>query len=151
MIIRNQRNGGVAGLIQRMRDFGKPKVYIGVPAVKNRVHEGGINMATLLAVHCFGVPTKGIPQRDPLRPPLINNSDKYVSLMAQGIQNAIANGTDPKIVYEKIGLVASNDVKEYFVSGSFVPLKQKTIDKKGSSKPLLDTGELRNSISWEVR
>jgi hypothetical protein len=30
-------------------------------------------------------------------------------------------------------------------------LKQSTIDRKGSSKPLIDTGELRNSISYEVK
>lgn len=151
MIIRNSHNGGIAGLIQRMREIGKPKVYIGVPSSKNSIHKGGINMATLLAVHTLGAPTKGIPARDALRPPLIRNSSRYTDLLAQGLRNSLTNGTDPKIVYEKIGLVASNDVKDYFVSGSFKPLDQKTIDRKGSSKPLIDTEELRGAITYEVR
>lgn len=151
MIIRTEHNGGLKGFLERFREIGKPKVYIGVPASKNGMHTGGINMATLLALHVYGAPTRGIPQRDPLRPPLINNAHRYTDLMAQGIKNALANGTDPNIVYEKIGIVASNDVKDYFVSGSFKPLDQKTIDRKGSSKPLIDTGELRSSVTYDVR
>mgnify|MGYP000849598978 CR=1 FL=1 len=151
MIIKKEYNGGLKGFLERFRGIGKPKVYIGVPASKNGMHEGGINMATLLAIHVLGAPSRGIPQRDPLRPPLMNNAQRYTDLMAQGIKNALANGTDPNIVYEKIGIVASNDVKDYFVSGSFKPLDQKTIDRKGSSKPLLDTGELRSSITYQVR
>lgn len=151
MIIRKEYNGGLKGFLERFRDIGKPKVYIGVPASKNGMHKGGINMATLLAIHVLGAPSRGIPQRDPLRPPLINNAQRYTDLMAQGIKNALADGTDPNVVYEKIGIVASNDVKDYFVSGNFKPLDQKTIDRKGSSKPLVDTGELRSSVTYEVR
>ena len=83
MIIRRTYAGGVVGLIQRMIDAGKPKVYIGVPASKNGVHEGGINMATLLEIHTLGAPSRGIPQRDPIRPPLTENAQRYVDLMAQ--------------------------------------------------------------------
>lgn len=152
MIIRNEYNGGLKGFLERFRDTGKPKVYIGVPASNNGIHKDSkINIATLLALHVYGAPTRGIPQRDPLRPPLIANAQRYTDLMAQGIKNALANGTDPNVVYEKIGIVASNDVKDYFVSGSFKPLDQKTIDRKGSSKPLIDTGEMRSSITYEVR
>ena len=152
MIIRKEYAGGLKGFLERFRDIGKPKVYIGVPASKNSIHKDSkINMATLLAIHVLGAPSRGIPQRDPLRPPLIANAQRYTDLMAQGIKNALANGTDPNIVYEKIGIVASNDVKDYFVSGSFKPLDQKTIDRKGSSKPLVDTGELRSSITYQVK
>lgn len=151
MIIRKEYNGGLKGFLERFRDIGKPKVYIGVPASKNGMHEGGINMATLLAVHVLGAPSRGIPQRDPLRPPLIANAQRYSDLLAIGLKNSLANGTDPKLVYEKIGIVATNDVKDYFITGNFKALSEKTIKAKGSSKPLLDTGELRNSISYEVR
>lgn len=152
MIIRNEHNGGLKGFLERFRDIGKPKVYIGVPASKNGIHKDSkINMATLLALHVLGAPSRGIPQRDPLRPPLIANTQRYTDLMAQGIKNALADGTDPNAVYEKIGIVAVNDVNDYFVSGSFKPLNQKTIDRKGSSKPLIDTEELRGAITYEVR
>ena len=151
MIIQTEHNGGLKGFLERFREIGKPKVYIGVPTSKNGMHEGGINMATLLALHVLGAPSRGIPQRDPLRPPLIANAQRYSDLLALGLKNALANGTDPKLVYEKIGIVATNDVKDYFITGNFKALSEKTIKAKGSSKPLVDTGELRNSISYEVR
>lgn len=151
MIIRTEHNGGLKGFLERFKEIGKPKVYIGVPASKNGMHDGGVNMATLLAIHVLGAPSRGIPQRDPLRPPLIANAQRYTDLLALGLKNALANGTDPKIVYEKIGIVATNDVKDYFITGNFKALSEKTIKAKGSSKPLIDTGELRNSISYEVR
>lgn len=151
MIIRTEHNGGLKGFLERFKEIGKPKVYIGVPASKNGMHEGGINMATLLALHVLGAPSRGIPQRDPLRPPLIANAQRYTDLLALGLKNALANGTDPKIVYEKIGIVATNDVKDYFITGNFKALSEKTIKAKGSSKPLIDSGEMRNSITYEVR
>ena len=151
MIIRTEHNGGLKGFFDRFREIGKPKVYIGVPASKNGMHEGGINMATLLALHVLGAPSRGIPQRDPLRPPLIANAQRYSDLLAIGLKNALANGTDPKLVYEKIGIVATNDVKDYFITGNFKALSEKTIKAKGSSKPLISTGELRNSITYQVK
>lgn len=151
MIIRTEHNGGLKGFLERFKEIGKPKVYIGVPASKNGMHEGGINMATLLALHVLGAPSRGIPQRDPLRPPLIANAQRYSDLLALGLKNALSDGTDPKLVYEKIGIVATNDVYDYFVTGNFKPLSEKTIKAKGSSKPLIDTEELRGSITYEVR
>ena len=151
MIIRKEYNGGLKGFLERFRDIGKPKVYIGVPASKNGMHEGGINMATLLAIHVLGAPSRGIPQRDPLRPPLIANAQRYSDLLALGLKNALSDATDPKLVYEKIGIVATNDVKDYFITGNFKALSEKTIKAKGSSKPLIDSEELRGSITYEVR
>ena len=151
MIIKTEHNGGLKGFLERFKEIGKPKVYIGVPASKNGMHEGGINMATLLALHVLGAPSRGIPQRDPLRPPLIANAQRYSDLLALGLKNALSDGTDPKLVYEKIGIVATNDVYDYFVTGNFKPLSEKTIKAKGSSKPLIDTEELRGAITYEVR
>ncbi|MED6004935.1 MULTISPECIES: hypothetical protein [Enterobacteriaceae] len=150
MIIHKSYGGGVSGLIQRMKDLGKPKVLVGVPSSKN-ARQGASNNATIAAVHELGAPSKNIPARPFLVPVVQGNSEKYISLMAQGFRNALRDQEKIKQVYEKIGLVISNDVKAYIVSGNFVPLKQSTIDAKGSSKPLIDTGELRNSISYEVR
>ena len=150
MIIKKSYSGGVAGLIARLKDIGKPQVLVGVPASTNP-RQGATNNATIAATHELGAPSKNIPARPFLVPVVQGNSQKYVGLMAQGFKNALRDQEKIKRVYEKIGLVISNDVKDYIVSGNFVPLKQSTIDAKGSSKPLINTGELRNSITYEVR
>lgn len=150
MIIHKKHAGGVAGLIERLRAIGEKQVLIGIPS-SEAAREGKINNAGLAAVHELGAPSRGIPARPFLVPTIKDNSGKYVMLMKQGFKAALSNKEEVAKVYEKIGIVASDDVKDYIVSGSFEPLKQKTIDKKGSSKPLISTGELRNSISYEVR
>lgn len=152
MIVRTSHNGGIDGFLERFKNIGKPKVYIGVPYAKNPIHKDTkINMATLLAIHALGAPSRGIPKRDPLLPPLKENAAEYSRLLGQGIKNNLANGEPIEQVYEKLGILASDDVKSYFTSGSFVPLNQNTIDAKGSSKPLISTGELRSSITYEIR
>lgn len=150
MIIHKKYAGGVQGLLERIAALGEPKVYIGIPSSTNP-RQGASNNATIAATHELGAPTRGIPARPFLIPTMQNNADKYVQLMAQGFRNALQDKGKADEVYEKIGLVASSDVKEYIVSGQFVPLKESTIDRKGSSKPLIDTSEMRNSISYEIK
>jgi hypothetical protein len=150
MIIHKKYAGGVKGLLERIAALGDPKVYVGIPS-SNNARQGASNNATIAAVHEMGAPSRGIPARPFLIPTMQNNAEKYTTLMAQGFRNALQDKEKAAEVYEKIGLVASSDVKDYIVSGQFVPLKQSTIDRKGSSKPLIDTSEMRNSISYEVK
>jgi hypothetical protein len=49
---------------------------------------------------------------------------------------------------ERLGVVATGEVKREFVVGSFVPLKPETIRRKKSSRPLIHTGQLRQSINY---
>ena len=150
MIIHKKYAGGIQGLLERIAALGDPKVYIGIPS-SNNPRQGAANNATIAAVHELGAPTRGIPARPFLTPTMQNNADKYTNLMAQGFRNALQDKEKAAEVYEKIGLVASSDVKDYIVNGQFVPLKQSTMDRKGSSKPLIDTEEMRKSISYEVK
>lgn len=150
MIIHRQYAGGVQGLLQRIQDLGQPKVYIGIPS-SNNAREGESNNATIAAIHELGAPSRNIPARPFLILTMETNAKKYVMLMAQGFKTALENKASADEVYEKIGVVASDDVKDYIVNGSFTPLSQKTIDAKGSSKPLIDTSEMRNSIHYKVR
>ena len=51
------------------------------------------------------------------------------------------------------GLTATVVINDAFESGGFgewAPLKPETIRRKGSDKILIDTGDLRRSISYEV-
>lgn len=50
----------------------------------------------------------------------------------------------------KAGVIATNGVKTYITKGEFTPLAQKTIQAKKSSKPLIDTGALRQNVQFRV-
>jgi hypothetical protein len=41
-------------------------------------------------------------------------------------------------------------VRKQIRNGHFVPLKPATIRRKGSSKPLIDTGQMMNGVTYVV-
>lgn len=55
-------------------------------------------------------------------------------------------------VLRKAGAFLEGKIKELFTKtpSEWPPLKPETIRRKGSSKPLIDTGRLRNSITHKV-
>jgi hypothetical protein len=57
-----------------------------------------------------------------------------------------------KIALETIGVVNETEIKRRFeVQGpGWTPLKESTIERKGSSSILIDTGLMLNSISYEI-
>ena len=54
---------------------------------------------------------------------------------------------------ERLGLKAQNVCRKWFVNpeNGWAPNSPATIARKGSDRPLIDTGELRKSITYVVR
>ena len=49
-----------------------------------------------------------------------------------------------------IGAWAAGAIRATIRNGSFAPLAPSTVARKGSSKPLVDTGQLAGAVSWVV-
>ena len=80
----------------------------------------------------------------------------YKELLTIAIRKSDAGGTvgefASKIVFGRLGAFTTNLLKQYITIGSHLtPNKSATILKKGSSRPLVDSGRLVNSISWEIQ
>lgn len=110
----------------------------------------GLTNADIGAIHEFG--SGNIPRRSFLKMPLENhigkwiraNKDRYYEMMTKG---------NVKKFYEAMGFEAEKIINEAFVTsgyGTWAPNAPRTIEKKGSSMPLIDTGQLRASISSKV-
>lgn len=74
------------------------------------------------------------------------NSD-YLSIL----EKAIKNGTDMDKALEKVGVVAVGKTQLYMTQLKTPANAESTIKKKGSSNPLIDTGELRASVNYKVQ
>jgi phage gpG-like protein len=101
-------------------------------------------------VHEFGSPERGIPERPFLRTTIQANKGKYVQLNRKNLVAVLNKTMTVEQALGQLGAVAAGDVQAQIASGGFAPLKAATIKRKGSSKPLIDTGQLRQSITWEL-
>lgn len=151
MIIRNTATKKLGEIVGLLKDLEKAKVVVGVTAATNG-RDGGLSNAMIAAVHEFGSPAQGIPERSFLRSTVTENADKYAKMEAEKVKEAIASGRMSTYdAYSVIGNEAMNDVKLKIANGPFKALDEKTVERKGSSKPLIDTGALRQAITFEVR
>lgn len=134
-------------LKKRLIDAGKV-VNVGVPDGKRE--EDGTPVAMIAAVHEYGSPAQGIPERSFLRTAIQRNRKTYARLNKINLVKMLRGHMDAETALGQLGEMAKGDVQFEIRSGDFVPLKPATIKRKGSSKPLIDTGQMVQSISWEL-
>ena len=98
--------------------------------------------------HEFG--TGKIPKRSFIRDTFdINRADFNKRL--KKVAAVVLDGADPRLKMARFGLYAEGVIKKRIAAGIPPALADVTIKRKGSSKPLIHTGQLRNSIASEVR
>lgn len=100
-----------------------------------------------------GDPSLAIPPR-PFLEPSIRHYMPVILKQQTKIINLALSGKKDKIKAEfgKLGLLGQNIVKGWFTDSSngWPPNAESTIARKGSDRPMIDTGQLRNSISYIV-
>lgn len=111
---------------------------------------GVIPLAVIAATHEFGSPEHGIPERSFLRAGIRRGIPKFNALNYANLRKVLLGQKTIEETVEMLGVVAAGEVRREFTSGEFAPLKLATIKRKGSSRPLIDTGQLRQSITYVV-
>lgn len=107
-----------------------------------------------LYIQSHGSPLWHIPPR-PVLEPSIEASKEPIAKQLQGATVAALNGNKQEVdnALHKAGMVAENAAKAWFENpqNGWPPNSPKTIAKKGSDSPLIDTGEMRKAITHVVR
>lgn len=132
----------------KRRFIGARVVKVGFP--QGKAEADGTPVAMIAATHEFGSPERGIPERSFLRSSMHENAQKYVRLNKLNLVSILRGGLTADQALGQLGEMAKGDVQVKIRSGDFTPLKQATMDRKGSSKPLVDTGQMVQSVSYEV-
>lgn len=129
--------------------YNKKDVMIGVTGTTN----GERGNAFLMAIHEYGTQDGRIPERRPIRLTMENNQEKYTRRLQQGIDKVLVDEMDVMTALNSIGNEVAGDVKITIMNGLTPPLADSTVRarKDNSDTPLYDTGELVNSITYEVR
>jgi len=101
------------------------------------------------ATNEFG--TENIPARSFIRTPIQNSKKDIFKLVAIQSKKMYELKSTPDASLELVGTLMENKMKESFVDNDWQENSQSTIKKKGSSTPLIDSGQLRQAITHEVR
>jgi hypothetical protein len=119
----------------------------------NTVHTGrDFTNVELAVIHEYGAPAAGIPERSFLRSTFFGGRPTYIAMLRVLLKKVYEQKMELKRALGLVGSKIAGDVKRRITQGAGIPppLKSATIARKGSSRPLVDTGQLKNSITWEV-
>jgi hypothetical protein len=124
--------------------FGKKKVKAGFPAGKA---SGGIIMRAVW--NEFGT-SNGLPERPFMRNAIEDNKGAYRAQMAADARQVVLGKATLETALNRLGLKAQGDIQASIASNTPPPLKPQTIRRKGSSRTLIDTGQMRQSVTFDL-
>ena len=149
------KTSNLKALDLRLKALRDCEVYVGIPQDKSSRPNEQVTNAELAFIHEHGSPINNIPPRPFFKPALTLNKvaiAKQLSLAAK----AVLAGDEKKANagLRRTGMLAANAVKRFigdYPGNNLQANAESTIRRKGSDHPLIDTGELRRSISYVVR
>jgi len=151
------RDLGYADLLDFLRgvDDAAPGIYVGVRSGQGaeQVEGGDLTLAGLAAVHEFGSPAQGIPERSFLRSTVDAGALDYSGELVDALSRGLDGKGDLRAAAAKLGARMAGDVQQRIADRIAPDLKPATVAAKvaGRDVPLVDTGRLRQAIDSEVR
>lgn len=139
------------GFVQAMRALGDVNVKVGaVGAARNkRTDDGKLTMPELLAIHEFGIPGR-IPERAPLRRTFLEKGREGGALLAQVVRPYFEGARTLRASLDLWGAWAVGAVRATVAAKLPPPNAPSTIKAKKSDTPLIDTGRMLQSLTWDV-
>ena len=130
-----------------LKELAEKEVRVGFQHGK-ATEEDGSDICDIAAWNELG--TVHIPARPFLRMSVDDNASKIKSFL-QEKKKDLVRGISAEQVLKEIGIFQKDLIQEKITDGSFAPNAASTVKKKGSSKPLIDTGRMRQSVNYEIK
>lgn len=115
--------------------------------LENATYPNGTSVALVAAIQNFGAPKVGIPPRPFFSNMVREKSGGWPDAIAKNLK---ATGMDVRAALERVGEGIKGQLQQSIIQTNSPPLAQSTIDRKGSAKPLVDTGHMLASVDYEV-
>lgn len=132
---------------QMLKDLAKLEVRIGFQHGQ-ATEEDGMDICDVAAWNELG--TIKSPSRPFLRKSVDENEEK-INHFLQSKKADLLQGKSAEQVLKEIGLFQKDLIQEKITEGSFTPNAASTVRKKGSNKPLVDTGRMRQSVNYVIK
>ena len=110
--------------------------------------EDGTDVCDVAAWNELG--TVNMPSRPFLRKSVDENEGKINSFL-QSKKKDLVRGVSAEQVLKEIGIFQKDLIQEKITEGSFAPNAESTVRQKGSSKPLIDSGRMRQSVNYVIQ
>lgn len=108
----------------------------------------GTSYAEIAAYNELGTSTT--PSRPFMKQSFENHEDELQSACDR-VNTVLSNGGTTDSALNELGVYIKGLVQEEIVNGEFEPNAPSTIKRKGSDKPLIDTGRMRQSVNYVVK
>lgn len=138
---------GAKSLLARMAKAKGLTLSVGIHESEGGATRGNLTVADIATIHEFGTGT--IPQRSFLRAWADENASENQALI-KAIGEQAVKGLDIRTGLDRLGLKFVGSIQGRMVAGIPPPNAPSTIAHKGSSTPLIDTGQLKSSIRHKV-
>lgn len=117
---------------------------------ESALYPDGTPVAYVATIHEFG--TDKIPARPFMRPAVADHGQEWMDQLAAGARMAIESdgAMRPVEVLDAVAQVAAGNVGDAIQAVMSPALKPVTIARKGHAKPLIDTGQMFQSVTGKV-
>lgn len=132
------------------RLFGKkPVLKVGIFGAKgDELHEDSdLSVLAIATFHEFGL---GVPERSFIRAWCDANEKRVLDRLQKDSEKAAKGELEWETILDRLGLFIVGGIQEFIASNIPPPLAASTIERKGSSVALIDTGQLRSSITYAI-
>lgn len=102
------------------------------------------------AVHEFGAPNRNIPERAFMRPAYDEGRQELNAFIDAQYDAILKGSVSTEDSLRRIGLKHEAQVRAKITKGPFAALKQATIRRKKSTRPLIDTAQMRNAVTSRI-
>lgn len=141
------RDLGFTEIITNLKKLGGKEIKIGIQGDEEAEYKNGVSVIDVAIFNEFG--TNKIPSRPFIRQCFALHSQEAYERLKKAV-DFIERGGDVDLALGNIGQWYEQRMKHVLTTYAWKPNSQATIKQKGSSKPLIDTGQLRNSIRYKV-
>jgi hypothetical protein len=140
----------LAKVLASVAKIAKQSVLVGIPEGSDR-KDGEASNAAIAYWMEYGVPSQNIPARPFASTGIEDAKERITAQLSKG-SKALMDGDLHKAdqALNAAGLIAVNSIKNKITDGDFEPLKPATVKRKGSDKPLIDSSQMRNAITYLV-
>ena len=111
--------------------------------------DDGVDIADVALWNEVG--TANIQPRPFLRQSVDNNTAKINSMCKAQVKGIASGQKTAKDALQALGVMQKALIQSSIRDGDFTPNADATIEKKGSDKPLIDSGQMRQSVNFTIK